>query len=85
MFGEREGAKKVLKRVHDTGTHVKRLNIIWMDGGYRGEEFMRWVMDMFRTDCRNCSSTFGEKRFCPFTKALGCSRALLAGLIGVAV
>ncbi|WP_181852825.1 hypothetical protein [Nostoc sp. ATCC 53789] len=19
-----------------------------MDGGYRGEEFMRWVMDMFR-------------------------------------
>ncbi len=27
---------------------VKRLNTIWMDGGYRGENFMRWVMDMFR-------------------------------------
>ena len=25
-----------------------RLHTIWMDGGYRGEEFMRWVMDMFR-------------------------------------
>ena len=45
---EREGAKKVLNRVRDTGNQVKRLNTIWMDGGYRGEEFMRWVMDMFR-------------------------------------
>ena len=45
---ERLGAKLVLQRVHDTGHQVKRLNIIWMDGGYRGEEFMRWVMDMFR-------------------------------------
>jgi putative transposase len=45
---EREGAKKVLQRVHDTGHQVKRLNTIWMDGGYRGEEFMHWVMDMFR-------------------------------------
>ena len=30
------------------GNQVKRLHTIWMDGGYRGEEFMRWVMDMFR-------------------------------------
>ena len=45
---EREGAKKVLHRVHNTQNQVKRLNTIWMDGGYRGEEFMRWVMDMFR-------------------------------------
>lgn len=45
---ERTGAKLVLKRVHDTGAQVKRLNTIWMDGGYRGEEFMRWVMDTFR-------------------------------------
>lgn len=45
---EREGVKKVLHRVHHTENQVKRLNTIWMDGGYRGEEFMRWVMDMFR-------------------------------------
>ncbi len=45
---ERQGARQVLKRVHDTGNRVKRLHTIWMDGGYRGEEFMRWVMDMFR-------------------------------------
>jgi putative transposase len=45
---ERQGAKQVLQRVHDTGHQVKRLHTIWMDGGYRGEEFMRLVMDMFR-------------------------------------
>lgn len=26
------------------------LHTIWMDGGYRSVEFMRWVMDMFTTD-----------------------------------
>ncbi len=45
---ERLGAKQVLKRVHDTGNQVHRLHTIWMDGGYRKEEFMRFVMDMFR-------------------------------------
>jgi putative transposase len=45
---EREGAKKVFHRVHNTQNQVKRLNTICMDGGYRGEEFMHWVMDMFR-------------------------------------
>lgn len=45
---EREGGKKDLNRVHRIGNKVKRLHKIWMDGGYRGEDFMRWVMDMFR-------------------------------------
>ena len=45
---ERTGAKKVLKRVHSMGKRVNRLHTIWMDGGYRGEDFRRWVMDMFR-------------------------------------
>ena len=44
---ERTGAKLVLKRVLDTGELVKRLHTIWMDGGYRGEDFKRWVMDRF--------------------------------------
>ncbi|MEP0879287.1 transposase [Funiculus sociatus GB2-M2] len=45
---EPQGAKKVLKRVHGMGNRVKRLHTIWMDGGYRGEDFMGWVMDMFQ-------------------------------------
>ncbi|MBA2749075.1 MAG: IS5 family transposase [Tatlockia sp.] len=44
---EREGAKKVLHQVHLMGDRVKRLNTLWMDGGYRGEDFIHWVMDMF--------------------------------------
>ena len=64
---ERTGAKQVLKRVHDTGNQVKRLHTIWMDGGYRGEEFMQSVMDMFRWIVENCSSTPGEERFYSFT------------------
>jgi putative transposase len=44
---ERAGAKEVLKRVHHLGS-VNRLHTIWMDGGYRGDEFKCWVMDMFR-------------------------------------
>jgi hypothetical protein len=32
---ERQGAKKVLKQVHDMGSdRVNRLHTIWMDGGY---------------------------------------------------
>lgn len=45
---ERAGAKKVLKRVHRMKNKVWRLHTIWMDGGYRGEDFMRWVIDMFQ-------------------------------------
>jgi transposase len=45
---ERQGAKLVLKKVSETGNQVKRLHTIWMDGGYKGEDFQRWVMDMFR-------------------------------------
>ncbi len=44
---ERYGGKKVLHQVHLMGNKVKRLNTIWMDRGYRGEDFMCWVMDMF--------------------------------------
>jgi transposase len=27
---------------------VHCLHTIWMDGGYRGEDFIHWVMDVFR-------------------------------------
>jgi len=64
---EREGAKKVLHRVHDTGNQVKRLNTIWMDGGYRGEEFMRWVMDMFTANVQIVLRHGRKKGFRPFT------------------
>lgn len=47
-LAERTGAKKVLQRVDHMGVSVHRLHTIWMDGGYRGEDFIYWVMDVFR-------------------------------------
>jgi len=45
---EREGGKQVLKRVNQMGKAVSRLHTIWVDGGFDGEPFMRWVMDVCR-------------------------------------
>ena len=39
---EREGARAVLGRVTDWLTRLRRL---WVDGGYSGEDFARWVQD----------------------------------------
>ncbi len=38
--GEREGGKRVLKRVKRMGKNVSRLHTIWVDGGYDGNPFM---------------------------------------------
>jgi transposase len=44
---EREGAKLVFGLGHQMKTKFSRLIKIWVDGGYRGEGFMRWVMDTY--------------------------------------
>lgn len=46
--GEREGGKRVLKQVKRMGNQVSRLHTIWVDGGFGGEPFMQWVMDVCR-------------------------------------
>lgn len=45
---EREGGKQVLKKVKQMGKGVARLHTLWADGGFDGEPFMRWVMDVCR-------------------------------------
>ncbi len=42
---EREGAKLVFEKVKESKSAFFRLVTIWVDGGYRGIDFMRWVMD----------------------------------------
>ena len=44
--GEREGGRKVLKRVKRMGKGVSRLHTVWVDGGFDGAPFMMWVMDV---------------------------------------
>ena len=45
---EREGAKLVFEKVKESKSAFFRLVTIWVDGGYRGIDFMRWVMDTYR-------------------------------------
>ena len=46
--GERQGGKCVLKRVKRMNKAVSRLHTIWVDGGFDGNPFMIWVMDVCR-------------------------------------
>ena len=46
--GEREGGKQVLNKVKQMGTAVSRRQIVWVDSGFDGDRFMRWVMDFCR-------------------------------------
>lgn len=46
--GEREGGKRVLRRVKCMDKAVSRLHTIWVDGGFDGNPFMVWVMDLCR-------------------------------------
>jgi transposase len=43
---EREGGKVVLQRLKEKGTRINRLHTIWVNGGFTGETFMMWVMDL---------------------------------------
>lgn len=45
---EREGAKLVFAKLYEMRQHFTRLVLIWVDGGYEGVEFRRWVMDRYR-------------------------------------
>lgn len=44
---ERDGAKQVFARLAMLQVWFGRLVRIWVDSGYRGEDFMRWVMDTY--------------------------------------
>jgi putative transposase len=43
---EREGGKRVLKRTKQMGDRVERVHTIWVDGGFDGFPFLKWVMDI---------------------------------------
>lgn len=45
---ERDGAKQLLSQLHQERHRVPRLITIWVDGGFSGEDFMQWVMDLCR-------------------------------------
>jgi putative transposase len=45
---EREGGRVVLQRVLQQGKAVRRVHTIWVDAGFDGNPFMRWVITVCR-------------------------------------
>ncbi|OLP18679.1 hypothetical protein BST81_09430 [Leptolyngbya sp. 'hensonii'] len=41
---EQAGAKLVFARLHKIRNWVNRLVVIWVDGGYQGQDFIRFVI-----------------------------------------
>lgn len=80
---EWDGARQVFARVHQIRQRFPRLVRIWVDGGYRGKDFIHWVMDSYRWVLEVVIRREGVKgsRYCPDD---GSSSVPLAGLIGVA-
>ena len=60
---ERTGAKLVFAQVEKERIKFWRLVKIWVDGGYRGEEFMKWVMDTYRWILETILRSDQEKGF----------------------
>jgi putative transposase len=65
---ERVGAKLVLARLHSVRPWVKRLVVIWADGGYKGQEMMQWVMDSYRWVFQAVLRTDDSKGFVPIAQ-----------------
>ncbi len=45
---EQAGAKQVFAKLNELRSRFHRLAKIWVDGGYRGQDFMHWVIDVYR-------------------------------------
>ena len=42
---ERDGGQQVLQKLHQLGETMARIYLVWIDGGYSGQNFLRWAMD----------------------------------------
>ena len=45
---ERAGIKQAFEKLMKLKRQVARLYLVWADGGYSGQPFLRWAMDTFR-------------------------------------
>lgn len=67
---ERAGAKLVFARLEQVRQWVHRLVRIWVDGGYQGQDFMRFVMDTHRWIIELVLRNNPVKRFVPLPSAM---------------
>jgi len=73
---ERDGAQQVLQRVAGWFTKMRK---IWVDGGYTGENFQKWVKDRWPSLKWKSSSALNRPRALRYCLAGGLSSARLAG------
>lgn len=68
-------ALRVLKRVKRMGNQVSQLHTIWVDGGFDGEPFMQWVMDVCRWTRAGSAATEANAHATRVLKKRACSGA----------
>ena len=78
-------ALRVLKRVKKMDQAVSRVHTIWVDGGFDGEPFMQWVMDVCRWTRAGGATTGANQRQRDCSKNVGWWSELWAGCFGVGV
>jgi len=78
--GERDGASNYSK-VKQMGEAVSRLHLVWVDGGFDGAPFMRWVMDVCHwTRAGRVAPKEHKGSYCP---SVGWWNERWAGSVGV--
>lgn len=45
---DKKGARLIFERLAEVPQRIARLVLIWVDGGYEGEKFMKWALDTYR-------------------------------------
>jgi transposase len=86
---EREGAKHLLYKVNQDRERFPRLARIWVDGGFSGQDFFRWVVNPFRWILETGLRPQDAQGFISLPKRWVVERtygfALVVGCIGVVV
>ena len=81
--GEREGGKKVLKRVKQSGRQVCRLTTIWADGGFDGEPQSAVGDGLLPLDQSRWCCAQNKPKALSYSKNVGWWSALSVGSWGV--
>ncbi len=69
---EQAGAKQVLFKLDQLRHRLGRLIRIWVDGGYRGQNFAHWVIDVYRACLERSYAAPRTERICCTSQTLAC-------------
>lgn len=70
------GLRKLLLAARQFQVNLERLIVIYVDGGYKGENLFVWVIATFRACSQIGVASPRESWICSLTEALGCGAHL---------